>query len=175
MVRYLVGGEALIPFAAQIAESRIAGFREAWTAGFGVWAVEERATGRFIGQAGLTRLGRSSDVEVLYAFERRAWGRGYAREAVRAVLGFAFETVLLRRVVGFVMPQNRASIRVLDATGFAASGPRSFNGFSVLGYAITAEAWAANRGEESGGQGAHVGMIGRDLQDHGSGSWAPGS
>lgn len=143
VVRYLVGGEALIPFAAEIADGRIAAFREAWSAGFGVWAVEEMKTGRFLGQAGLAKLEQSSDVEVLYAFTRQAWGNGYAREAARAVLAYAFKTVGLSRVVAFVVPQNTASIRVLEAIGLTALGETTYNDFPVLGYAITAGAWAA--------------------------------
>lgn len=141
VVRFLVGGEALIPFAEQIAESRIQAFREAWSAGFGVWAVEEKTTGRFLGQAGLARLERSADVEVLYAFARDAWGKGYAREAARAALGFGFQTVGLSRIVAFVVPENAASARVLEAVGLTPRGETAYNGFPVLGYAMTAEEW----------------------------------
>lgn len=143
VVRYLVGGEALIPFAEEIAESRISAFREGWGAGFGVWAVEEKRSGRFLGQAGLAKLERSPDVEVLYAFARSAWGKGYAREAARASLAYAFETAELQRVVAFVVPQNTASSRVLEAVGLTALGETRYNDFPVLGYAITAEEWAA--------------------------------
>ena len=143
VVRYLVGGEALIPFAEQIAESRIAAFREAWASGFGVWAVEERDSGRFLGQSGLAQLDRSSEVEVLYAFAQHAWGKGYAREAARAALAYAFETAGLTRVVAFVVPQNTASARVLEAVGLTALGETTYNDFPVLGYAITAEEWSA--------------------------------
>lgn len=143
VVRYLVGGEALIPFAEEIADSRIAAFRKGWANGFGVWAVEERETGRFLGQCGLARLERSSEVEVLYAFARPAWGKGYAREAARAALAFAFGTAGLPRVVAFVVPQNEASSRVLEAVGLTAQGETSYNDFPVLGYAITADEWAS--------------------------------
>ena len=143
VVRFLPGGEVLVAFAAEIADSRIQAFRQAWSDGFGVWAVEEKATGRFLGQAGLARLERSSDVEILYALARDSWGRGYAREAARAVVAFAFERVRLRRLTAFVVPQNIRSRRVLEAVGFASTGERAYNGFTVAGYALTAEAWSA--------------------------------
>ena len=141
VVRFLPGGEALVPFAEEIADSRIQAFRQGWSAGFGVWAVEERATGRFLGQAGLAQLERSSEVEILYALARKGWGRGYAREAARAVVSFAFERVRLRRVTAFVVPQNTGSRRVLEAVGFAATGETTYNGFTVAAYALTAEDW----------------------------------
>ncbi|MDF1792283.1 MAG: GNAT family N-acetyltransferase [Thalassobaculaceae bacterium] len=146
VVRYLVGGEALIAFADEIAVSRINAFREAWRSGFGVWAVEETASGRFLGQVGLEQLEQAADVEVLYAFARHAWGRGYAREATRAALAFAFDDARLPRVVAFVVPQNTASSRVLEAVGFRSIGATTYNDFPVLGYAITAEEWTAARG-----------------------------
>lgn len=146
VVRFLPGGEALVPFAEEIAESRIEAFRAGWAGGFGVWAVEDKATGAFLGQAGLARLVRAGDVEVLYALKRSAWGRGYAREAARGVLGFAFERLEFPRVVAFVMPDNTASSRVLLAVGMRSIGETTYNDFPVLGYAITAAEWAARRG-----------------------------
>ncbi|NQW12438.1 MAG: GNAT family N-acetyltransferase [Alphaproteobacteria bacterium] len=141
VVRYLIGGEALIPFAEEIAASRIAAFNEGWRRGYGVWAVEDRVTGQLIGQAGLARLERSEHVEVLYAFAKPWWGRGRAREAARAALRFGFETAGLDRIVGFVVPENAASARVLEVAGLRSIGTIEYNGFSVLGYAITAEEW----------------------------------
>lgn len=145
VVRFLPGGEALVPFAEEIAESRIKAFRDGWKSGYGVWAVEEKATGDFLGQAGLDKLERSTDVEVLYALKREAWGKGYAREAARAALTFAFERIALQRVVAFVMPDNAASSKVLEAIGMRSIGETTYNDFPVLGFAITAEEWSAQR------------------------------
>ena len=146
VVRFLPGGEALVPFADQIADSRLAAFRDAWDAGYGVWAVEETATGAFVGQAGLAAMDRSSAVEVLYALARPFWGRGYAREAAAAALRFGFETVGLDRIVGFVVPENTASARVLEAVGLRTTGETSYNGFTVRGFAIEAAEWRASSG-----------------------------
>lgn len=143
VVRFLPGGDALVPFAEEIADSRIKAYRQAWSSGFGVWAMEEKATGRFLGQAGLARLERSSDVEILYALARSCWGRGYAREAARAAVAFAFKRVGLPRLSAFVVPENTASCRVLEAVGFTATGESTYNGFTVASYALSAEDWAA--------------------------------
>lgn len=149
VVRYLPGGEALVPFAAEIAASRIAAFRHGWKRGFGVWAIEERSTGAFAGQAGLAAMERSSEVEVLYALARPFWGRGYAREAAAAALRFGFEAVGLDRIVGFVVPGNRASVRVLEAVGLRPTGDTTYNGFTVHGFAITAAEWRTTAAEPS--------------------------
>lgn len=141
VVRYLPGGEALLAFAEQIADSRIAAFREGWKRGFGVWAVEETATGAFVGQAGLAAMDRSAAVEILYALARPFWGQGLAREAAAAALRFGFESVGLERVVGYVVPENRASVRVLEAVGLRSTGRTAYNGFTVESFAIEASEW----------------------------------
>lgn len=148
VVRFLSGGEALIPFAEEIAESRLRTFAEDYRHGFGVWAVEEKATGRFVGQAGLRKVDRNEDVEVLYAFVRDAWGKGYAREAARASLEFGFETAALPRIVAFVIPENRASARVLEAVGMRPIGEMTYNDFPVLGYALAAADWRRSESEK---------------------------
>ncbi len=138
VVRFLPGGEALVPFADEIATSRIKAFRDGWSRGFGVWAIEARDTGGFIGYAGLAKMERSADVEVLYGLTRAAWGRGYAREAAGAALTFAFDVLGLARVVAFVMPENGASVEVLEAIGMRRIGETTYNDFPVIGYAINA-------------------------------------
>ena len=60
--------------------------RHAEAHAFSVSAVTDRATGRLIGQCGLLHLPDGSDIEVLYALARAAWGQGLATEAARAVL-----------------------------------------------------------------------------------------
>ena len=141
VVRYLIGGETLIPFAEEIANSRLKSFAEGWRCGFGVWALEDRVSGTLIGHAGLARLERSEHVEVLYALAPKWWGKGFAREAARAALRFGFETAGLARIVGFVVPENTASARVLEVIGLRSIGPIAYNGFTVLGYAVTAAEW----------------------------------
>ena len=49
-------------------------------------------------------------------------GRGYMTEAVRAAIGFAFDTLHLHRVEAATMPSNTASIRVLERNGFRREG-----------------------------------------------------
>jgi len=147
VVRYLPGAEALVPLADEIADGRIKHFKKGWRRGYGVWAVEERASGTFVGYAGLDRVSeRSRDVEVLYGFAKSFWGRGYAREAARAALQYGFETLGLERVVGFAVKENVASQRVLKAIGLQEVGPVDYGGFEVLGFAVERATGTPSRG-----------------------------
>jgi RimJ/RimL family protein N-acetyltransferase len=79
-----------------------------------------RATGEFIGTCGMEPfdLEERSEVELGYRLCLNFWGRGYAREAAAAILGYGFGDLKLARIMAFVLPQNKASVRILDQLGF---------------------------------------------------------
>ncbi|HWJ23865.1 MAG TPA: GNAT family N-acetyltransferase [Gemmatimonadaceae bacterium] len=101
--------------------------------GFGVWAVEERATGAFVGRIGCFEPEGWPGFEIAYTLARQAWGRGYAREAAAAALDYARTTLGRERIISIIRPANAASIRVARALG-ATSGETVdfFGGPAVL-------------------------------------------
>ncbi|BDG05691.1 GNAT family N-acetyltransferase [Anaeromyxobacter oryzae] len=96
--------------------------------GFGPWAIEERATGAFVGRAGLVRFEPWTDVEVAYALVPSAWGKGYAREVVARSLRFAHEVVGARGVVSHILARNAAAIRVAERLGARYAGDADVEG-----------------------------------------------
>ena len=92
--------------------------------GFGSWAIEERAGARLIGEAGfLERKRPRSDAyaglpEVGWALVPSAAGKGYATEAVTAVLEWGRQHFGPVRVLAVITPENLASIRVAEKCGF---------------------------------------------------------
>jgi ribosomal-protein-alanine N-acetyltransferase len=89
--------------------------------GFGHWAVEVVATGRVAGSVGLWapdfQAHFTPAVEVGWRLAREAWGRGYASEAARAALGFAFTALGLDEIVSFTVPANLRSRAVMERIG----------------------------------------------------------
>lgn len=85
--------------------------------GYGMFALEDRASGEVIGFAGLVHPGDQAEAEVKYALARAHWGRGLATEAVRALLQCAWRDFGLASVIATVAPQNLVSQRVLLAAG----------------------------------------------------------
>jgi RimJ/RimL family protein N-acetyltransferase len=82
VTRWLAGGPFLGDQVAVRSRRAIDRFGRHWAEkGFGVFAVEELATRRFLGQCGLNSIDELGEIEVLYALERAAWGRGLATEA----------------------------------------------------------------------------------------------
>lgn len=111
--------------------------------GFGTWALEERATGAFVGRAGLHFPEGWPDREVAWALARPCWGRGLALEAARAALDHAFGTLRWPRAVSLIHPANHRSIRLAERLGGRLEGPTRVRGREVSLYAIERGAWRA--------------------------------
>lgn len=89
----------------------------AW--GYGLWAVTLRDSGEMIGQCGLTRqawLG-SEVLEVGYLFRRSHWHKGYAAEAARACMDYAFARLGATEVCSIIRDNNLLSQRVALRNG----------------------------------------------------------
>jgi ribosomal-protein-alanine N-acetyltransferase len=89
--------------------------------GWGLWAVEVRESGSFIGFAGLNPATFEAPftpaVEVGWRLARDHWGNGYATEGARAALGFGFNELRLDEIVSFTTHQNLRSRRVMERLG----------------------------------------------------------
>lgn len=92
--------------------------------GFGYWVVREKATGRFLGEVGLADFQRDIQPslggakEAGWALVPEAQGKGYATEAVRAMLAWADGRFGPERIVCLIDPGNAASVKVADRCGF---------------------------------------------------------
>ena len=80
--------------------------------GFGLWAVEERATGLLAGRVGCWQPEGWPGLEIGWTFRREFWGRGYATEAAQTVLADAFSRPGNPRLISLIHPQNERSIAV---------------------------------------------------------------
>ncbi|HEY7509324.1 MAG TPA: GNAT family N-acetyltransferase [Vicinamibacteria bacterium] len=93
--------------------------------GFGLWALLLGGdAGAVVGFSGLRVEAESGRVELLFALDPAAWGRGLATEAARAVLDDAFRRLRLPRVFAGANPANEASLRVLERVGMHRLGSR---------------------------------------------------
>jgi RimJ/RimL family protein N-acetyltransferase len=91
--------------------------------GFGLWAVEDKASGEMIGRIGLwVHPLLPDDVEVGWLLERSRWGQGLATEGGAASIHYAFEELQLPRVVSLTYPENKASRRIMEKLGLTYHG-----------------------------------------------------
>ena len=86
--------------------------------GFGLFAVEVPGVTPFIGFVGLWPVDfLVPAVEIGWRLEKQWWGNGYATEAARSVLAFAFSELGLDEIVSFTTEHNVASQRVMQRIG----------------------------------------------------------
>jgi RimJ/RimL family protein N-acetyltransferase len=103
---------------------------------YGLWQIRERATDLFVGEAGLADFQR----DLAFSFDgapEAAWvlapwahGRGYATEAMTAVL--AWSAAAHPRTVCIIAPDNAPSLRVAARLGYGEIGRADFKGSPIL-------------------------------------------
>jgi RimJ/RimL family protein N-acetyltransferase len=113
--------------------------------GYAQWHVSERGSGRLVGIAGLQPLDGGPEVEVTYALEPSAWGKGFATEAALAALEYGFAQAGLKRVVGIVREANAASVEILRKLGMRSLGVAEYWGKEWAKYEVTAAEWRAEQ------------------------------
>lgn len=92
--------------------------------GYGYWALEERATGRFCGAVGLAEYQRGLTPsidgvpEAGWVLDPRLHGQGYAAEAVTAALAWADAHLAAPRTVCIIDPENAPSLRLAARYGY---------------------------------------------------------
>ena len=126
--------------------------------GWGLWAMEERSTGAFLGFTGLARPVFDAPfmpaVEIGWRLARSAWGQGYASEAARASTAFAFDEIGLEEIVSMAVAANTRSIAVMERLGMHRDPAEDFDHPLVAApdlrrhvlYRLTAAEWRAANG-----------------------------
>ncbi len=109
--------------------------------GFGHWALEEKATGDFVGRVGVQEPATWPDFEAGWAIVKSRWRRGYASEGARVVLDYAFSVLERPHVISLIHPENVASIAVAKGLGETLEGETEVMGMDVEIYGITRGRW----------------------------------
>jgi len=123
----------------------------------GVWCIADRHSGEKLGSAALLPMpveetdtdyslvipGQmpDGDIEIGYFLKRSAWGKGYATEACKRLIQFAFEDSPLSEVVANFESGNLASRNVLEKAGFVNRGTMRCYGEDGPNYRITRDEW----------------------------------
>jgi len=89
--------------------------------GWGFWAIEEKDNKKFIGFVGLhepaPELPFSPCVEIGWRIKKERWGKGFATEAAKEVLKFAFDQLKLDKIYSFSTVKNQKSRAVMERLG----------------------------------------------------------
>lgn len=105
--------------------------------GYGLWAMLLRETNEVIGDCGcfLRDVDGRDDIEIGYHVRRDLWGNGYATEAARACMEYAFTKLGVDRVISLIRPENMQSIRVAEKNGLTCQKIIFWRGYDHCVYA----------------------------------------
>lgn len=104
---------------------------------FHIWTIREQGSIDVLGRVMLRPLRGTEHVAVGYRLTPSHWGRGYATEAVGAVLDYGFNVAQLNEISATARIENLASHRVLERCGFARDGILKHNGEDVFFFRLT--------------------------------------
>ncbi len=143
VVRYM--GRGAMMGRGQTAESVERYVRHWERYGYGLWAVEDKASGAFIGRIGLMYHDDWPEgehkTEVGWLLDRAVWGRGFASEGALASLYYGFGDLGLERIISIAVPENQASRRVMEKAGLTQRGETRWKDLDVVWYAIDRGNW----------------------------------
>jgi RimJ/RimL family protein N-acetyltransferase len=117
-----------------------------WWMRFGYWVMEEKATGRFVGEMGFSDWKREIEPslrgvpEIGWVLATRAHAKGYATEAARAAISWGDANIgtansSLGRMVCLIHPEHARSIRVAEKCGFKELQRTSYQGEPTILFA----------------------------------------
>lgn len=101
--------------------------------GYGYWAVEERATGHFVGEMGFADYHRNKMAalkdtpELGWVLSQAVHRRGYATEALAAITEWGDRNFKAKRTACIIAPENAASLRVAHKLGFIEDKRTTYN------------------------------------------------
>lgn len=151
------------PFIAMMAEPEVARFltthqapldrTAAWSAlalilghwglrGYGLFVVEEKASGAFIGRVGGWRPEGRAELELGWGLRREYWRRGYALEAARAAGDWLFATHAPERLASFIHAGNAPSQNLARRLGMSPDGETLHAGAPHTIWRVDRARWA---------------------------------
>jgi len=127
------------PMSTEACWSRFLRYAGHWVVlGFGYWFVEEKQTGKFVGEVGFADYKRElkpplkGTPEIGWVLATRAQGKGFATEAVRAVTAWGDQHLRAARTACIIAPENAASVRVAQKCGYRQHKRASYHGQPTL-------------------------------------------
>ena len=116
-------------------------FRRYAEYGYGFCAVTLKDADEMIGDCGIIRqeIDGKVELEVGYHLRRDHWGHGYATEAAKACMGYAFRDLGAEKVISLIRPENLPSRRVAERNGMKIERQIEHWGLPHLVYAMRRE------------------------------------
>jgi len=96
------------------------------TNGLSVYAVKDKESNKIIGAAGFNIINSVSNIELIYHYSKKIWGKGFATEAASACIEIARNHGGVQVIKASASPENKGSLKVLEKIGFTFIGMKWF-------------------------------------------------
>lgn len=115
--------------------------------GFGLWAIELKENGEFVGDCGISLQNIDGEMlpEIGYHINKNQWRRGYAKEACKAVKDWVFENTEYSSVYSYMNKENIPSRRTAEANGMTCIKEYNDGTENLLVYRITRDEWKSTK------------------------------
>ncbi len=140
IVTRFIGGR---PYTAEEVWQRLQRYAGSWVLlGHGFWAIEEKASGKIVGEIGIMDAKREMDPpfggdrEFGWALLPNAHGKGYASEALQAALDWEADVFGAPCVVAMIDPDNMASIKLAKKFGFVERARAIYKGVPTIQFEL---------------------------------------
>lgn len=95
--------------------------------GLGFWAVCEKPSGHLIGEAGLSPVEETHEIEAGYLLAKLYWGQGLGAEILSALLEYGFSVLGLKEIIAVAHPDNTASTHIMKKCGMSLVGKAMYH------------------------------------------------
>lgn len=95
--------------------------------GLGFWAACEKSTGHLIGEAGLSPVLETQEIEAGYLLARQYWRQGLGAGILRALLDYGFSVLGLKEIIAVAHPDNTASTHIMKKCGMSLAGQAMYH------------------------------------------------
>lgn len=109
--------------------------------GYGLFAVEEKESGAFVGRVGAWQPECWVGFELGWGLARAHWGKGYGLEAARAAGDWAFANFTLERLVSLIHVDNARSIALAQRLGMRAGDTTFHAGMAHVIWSVSRQVW----------------------------------
>jgi RimJ/RimL family protein N-acetyltransferase len=111
----------------------------------GFCAVIEKKSEKLIGWCGVWRLAETGEVEIGYAIAKEFWNQGFATDAAKAIIEYAFANIETERITAVADPENVSSRRVMEKLGMKFVRIDDFYERQLSQYSITFKEFEARK------------------------------
>jgi len=98
-------------------ESFIKNYNHYESYNMGRWAVCGKKQGEFLGWCGLKYHPEEDYIDIGYRFSEKHWNKGFATEATKGVLSYAFNVLRIQDIYAYVDKRNHGSMKVAEKSG----------------------------------------------------------